>query len=155
MVVGTHDAAEGDSIIAGGLCRGLAFLEKPYADAASPIGLQEHRFAEIKVTLRIKARASKWRREFVEVIAEWSAGRRAYQSAFVGRSDNHRAVGRSELRQISALIVEIALLEVGPFVKNRDAQLLQIVERCSELDTRKDLVLNVELCLTGCMDVRS
>ena len=24
-----------------------------------------------------------------------------------------------------------------------------------ELDTRKDLVLNVELCFTGCMDVRS
>ena len=44
--------------------------------------------------------------------------------------------------------------EIGDLATRFNDMIVQINKRF-ELDTRKDLVLNVELCFTGCMDVRS
>ena len=92
------------------------------ADPLTAIVGQQHGFGAIEDLVQIKARPFEGGAEFIAVIFHRRSGRGADQSVTVEGADDHRLGTVAIGGKIAPLIVQIAVVQVGPVAKDRDPQ---------------------------------
>ena len=104
----------------------FAFLEETYAHALAAIRFLQHRLAAVKHARAIVAVLQKRSLEFVGFVLHRDRGRGADHARTVAREHDHRFRALHVGLQVLALVVDIAVIEIGKIAKYFDAQPRQL-----------------------------
>ena len=127
---------------------GLAQVEKPVADALAAICGQQHGFGAVEHRGQGDAGAFEGRPEGVGMLGQRRAGGRAHQPRAVKRADQHRARRTAIAVEIAPLVVQIAVIKIGPVAEHREAQRGHLVQRGLQTRTGQHPDVGHDTCRT-------
>lgn len=129
----------------------LSFLKEANADAMAAIAGQQHAFTEVEYPVRIVTRFDEGRLYLFGLCRHRHASRHADHFAVIERQHENRAVRIGIGREIVALIVQRAVIEIGKGAKYFDPQPREVVEIGAASMPERDLISTVMGIFTfGC-----
>jgi hypothetical protein len=146
VVVGPDDAAESDMSTAQIGRLALADVEKPMSQPAAAKVRQQHGFGAIENVGQRQARPGKGLGEVVGMVGHRRAGRRPHQPVAIEGAGDHRAGAAQIGLQIPPLVVQIAVVEIGPVPEHRDPERGHLIQPRRHLVRRQRPDDHAETC---------
>ncbi len=148
MRIGPHDPAEG-GIPAAELARvGFARIEEGMADPAAPVVGQENGFGAVEDVREVEAGSFESGAELRAMILHRGSGRGADKACAIEGADDDRLRAVAVGGDVAALVLGVAVIEIGPVAEDLDPEARDIVEH--RIERRAGQAADIDRHLDTC-----